>query len=324
MGRIGLALSGGGIRAAVFHMGVLKGLAELGLWEEITYLSTVSGASLGIGLVLGQNGNAWPATGKDFLYNTLPKVEEVMVHKDLQRQALRRLPWYPRYWRHRVDFLAKILEDSWGIEGTMQDLPAFPFWEINCTTFETGQRFRIRRDYMGDAYVGYVQNPTLPISQVMAASAAFPIAIGPYILKTAGLCFTPDKQGYQAVCERTAKKYSLWDGGVYDNLGLSPLYSQGQMDKEVDFVIVSNAGKPLEYRRRWFNVSAGNIKRLLDIALHQVDARVQEVFAPLVVAGRGAYVEISEDFPTTLHAAGEYDYLRLLKDGRDALIRNMI
>src|SRR5689334_9391996 len=44
--RIGLALSGGGFRAAAFHLGVLKRLEELGLLQRIEALSTVSSGSI--------------------------------------------------------------------------------------------------------------------------------------------------------------------------------------------------------------------------------------------------------------------------------------
>ena len=40
---LGVAFSGGGIRSATFNLGVLQGLAELGLLPFIDYLSTVSG-----------------------------------------------------------------------------------------------------------------------------------------------------------------------------------------------------------------------------------------------------------------------------------------
>jgi hypothetical protein len=42
----GLALSGGGFRAAAYHLGVLKRLRELGLLAQIDVLSTVSGGSI--------------------------------------------------------------------------------------------------------------------------------------------------------------------------------------------------------------------------------------------------------------------------------------
>src|SRR5262249_26169098 len=40
---VGLCFSGGGIRSATFNLGVLQGLAELGLLRRFDYLSSVSG-----------------------------------------------------------------------------------------------------------------------------------------------------------------------------------------------------------------------------------------------------------------------------------------
>lgn len=44
--KLGLALSGGGFRAALFHIGVLARLAELDLLRQVAVLSTVSGGSI--------------------------------------------------------------------------------------------------------------------------------------------------------------------------------------------------------------------------------------------------------------------------------------
>src|SRR5690349_2975399 len=44
--RIGLALSGGGYRAAGFHLGTLKKLNELGILDKIHVISSVSGGSI--------------------------------------------------------------------------------------------------------------------------------------------------------------------------------------------------------------------------------------------------------------------------------------
>ncbi|CAI8786629.1 patatin-like phospholipase family protein [Methylococcus capsulatus] len=44
--RLGLALSGGGFRAALFHLGVLAKMAELDLLRHVQMLSTVSGGSI--------------------------------------------------------------------------------------------------------------------------------------------------------------------------------------------------------------------------------------------------------------------------------------
>jgi predicted acylesterase/phospholipase RssA len=45
-GKIGLALSGGGFRASLYHIGVLARLAELDLLRHVEYLSCVSGGSI--------------------------------------------------------------------------------------------------------------------------------------------------------------------------------------------------------------------------------------------------------------------------------------
>ena len=45
-GKVGLALSGGGFRASLYHIGVLARLAELDLLRHVEYLSCVSGGSI--------------------------------------------------------------------------------------------------------------------------------------------------------------------------------------------------------------------------------------------------------------------------------------
>jgi len=291
--RIGLALSGGGMRAAVFHLGALKYLAQAGLLGQVASISSVSGASLCVGAILAANGNVWPDAQR-FYTTTLPAVRELILGHDIQRSALRRLAFHSSFWLHsRVLLIAKALEDNWGITGTMQDLPARPYWEINCTTFETGGRFRIRRDFMGDQAIGFTQRPTLRVSHMMAASAGFPVLIGPYGLETAGMRWTRDKWGRGAEV-KVAPRYALWDGGVYDNLGLDALHKIGRgLDDEIDFLIISNASAPIAYQERRRDISLHNTTRLLDIAMRQVDVlRSREVYASVISRGKGMYLKI--------------------------------
>ncbi|MEZ5583429.1 MAG: patatin-like phospholipase family protein [Candidatus Competibacteraceae bacterium] len=44
--QLGLALSGGGFRAALFHVGILAKLAELDVLRRVGFISTVSGGSI--------------------------------------------------------------------------------------------------------------------------------------------------------------------------------------------------------------------------------------------------------------------------------------
>ena len=51
--RIGLAISGGGVRSATFGLGLLRGLAQGRVLERIDYLSTVSGGGF-VGAMFGR------------------------------------------------------------------------------------------------------------------------------------------------------------------------------------------------------------------------------------------------------------------------------
>lgn len=75
--RIGLALSGGGMRAAVYHLGVLKYLAEKKLLGNVKHISTVSGASICMGLIYACNANQWPKDTQ-LLKQVLPEVKNVL------------------------------------------------------------------------------------------------------------------------------------------------------------------------------------------------------------------------------------------------------
>jgi NTE family protein len=177
---IGIALSGGGIRAMIFHLGLFKWLAENKMLEQVKRISTVSGASLCVGMVYAHNNLKWPSS-EQFLAKVLPSIEKALL-VDLQLSAMRKLIISPKYWNKKVNVVAKVLESKWGVQGKLSDLPVSPIWHINCTTFETGKRFRLGRDEMGDYSIGYVKKPDIPISEAMAASAGFPILIGPYVL----------------------------------------------------------------------------------------------------------------------------------------------
>ena len=53
---LGLALSGGGYRSAIYNYGVLKGLFNCGVLDKIDYLSVVSGGSwIGTALAMSDN-----------------------------------------------------------------------------------------------------------------------------------------------------------------------------------------------------------------------------------------------------------------------------
>ena len=137
--RIGLALSGGGVRAAIFHLGVLSRLASDNLLEHVTFLSTVSGGSLVTGLVYSIAGNRWPSSS-DFLYMVLPQARHAITQTNMQRGIVRRCllpPWRLPFARAKI--VAESIRHTWGITGTLQDIPEDPRWVINATSYESGK-----------------------------------------------------------------------------------------------------------------------------------------------------------------------------------------
>ena len=88
--KIALALSGGGFRATVFHLGVLARLAESEQLENVTFLSTVSGGSLCVGLVYAKNNLRWP-TSEEYTINVLPEVRRILTTFDLQKSLIFRV-----------------------------------------------------------------------------------------------------------------------------------------------------------------------------------------------------------------------------------------
>ncbi len=348
--KIGITLSGGGIRATIFHLGVLKWIAEKGALEEVQRVSSVSGASLCIGMIYAHNNLRWP-TSEEFLTTVLPSIENVLLTNDLQLSALRRLIVSPNYWNKKVNILAAVLENKWGVYGNLSELKGNMMWYINCTTYETGKRFRFCRNNMGDYKVGYVKNPNIPLSDVMAASAGFPVLIGPYSLQTGDYKWVPSRYN-QSGWQPPDSTIHLWDGGVYDNLGLESIFKPtngGTLSDGLNSIIVSNASPSIDIYNRKIGLSVRNLKRLLDISMNQVESlRSRMVMDFMIRSNQGMYIKIGNsaekialeskcqkdlkcyliekclsdeqvvktaNYPTTLRKPTEADYRLLLRHG---------
>jgi NTE family protein len=179
--KIGLALSGGGVRAAAFHAGVLRRLADENLFDAISGLSTVSGGSLAAALIVSKAGLRWPDSiaYRDKVY---PAIRALLTTTDLFTFAA--VGWRG-IWRYktrlissRAAVLADLLTRRWGIDGTLGDLPDRPLWWINTTCMETGKNWRFSKREMGDWQFGRHYKPTFKLAEAVAASAAVPYVIG--------------------------------------------------------------------------------------------------------------------------------------------------
>ena len=273
---IGLALSGGGVRATVFHLGVLARLATDDLLKNVTCISSVSGGSLAIGLIFAQNNNNWP-NSKEYLETVVPKARRILttVHTQSRFVFWSILPPW-RIVRRRAHVLAKIIEKHWNVNGCLQDLPETPEWLINATCYETGKNWRFSKTNMGDYIVNYVKNPVFPISKAISASAAVPALIGPLDLNTRNYNWFRDNGSKIMPSKIEFERVELWDGGVYDNLGTEALWKPGKgLQKKIKFLIASDASAPLATKRQdlihMFRPITRTL-RLVDISIDQTSS----------------------------------------------------
>jgi NTE family protein len=301
---LSLALSGGGVRAMAFHAGALRHLAELRLLEQVAQISSVSGGSLLVGLVLGAADCAWPSS-EQYAGVVLPRIRTALTQNDLGSEALKRL-LAPANWKYllsRANVVAAAIEKAWRIDARLADLPDMPVWSVNATTSETGRRFRFKKTGVGDYELGYAAAAGFKVAEAMAVSAAFPGVIGPFVIETAAYdWYKREAWGLpKEAAERKPPPFAhlhLYDGGVYDNLGTEPHFDSGlQRSKEgSDFLVVSDAGAPFAPSAPgWFRPF--RLKRVADIMSEQTRAlRVRSFVNFLRSHPRdGAYLQIGAD-----------------------------
>jgi NTE family protein len=173
---------------------------------------------------------------------------------------------------------------------TLQDLPDRPRFVFDATNLQSGALWRFAKPYMRDYRVGEVMLPRVPLATAVAASSAFPPFLSPVILKLADGDFTP---GSGAGLQRPpfTTRVSLTDGGVYDNLGLEPVW------KRYETILISDGGGHLGDQERPKRVWPLHAYRVLGIIDNQVRSLRKREAIDAFLAGRrkGAYWGIRTD-----------------------------
>lgn len=282
--RIGLALSGGGSRAIAFHLGCLRALEEIGVMDKVAVLSTVSGGSV-IGAIYASHRGAFPAFEEKIralLSQGLvrPSVRKACTTMEgikamacwvlllLVNSGALALSWLirlvgfvlpariPRSWNlhglkapirrfaSRTTILRRVFnEDVFG-GVRLCDLPTSgPLLIVNAADLRTGSAFYFSSKESGSWRLGRLASSDVTLAHAVTASAAFPLLL-------------PAVDEYLPFNKRDGshrvERVNLTDGGVYDNLGLAPLWPDRDPSislnvSGVDAIICCRAGYGLRF-----------------------------------------------------------------------------
>ncbi len=201
---VGIAMSGGGSRAANFSAAILLELEELGFLQAASALSSVSGSSLTTAYygLFGKDKNRW----------NREKVRELFL-TDFQTHWLARWffpPYMLAYWFtdfDRSDIMKAVFDRFLFEEKTFKDMNEIgPKILINATSLISEKKFVFTEKEFQNLRS---RIDTFPVAEAVMASGAFPGAFHNVTLKN----------------YRAESYVHLFDGGPADNLGVETLLS---------------------------------------------------------------------------------------------------
>jgi predicted acylesterase/phospholipase RssA len=256
--KIGLALSGGGFRASLYHLGLVRFLRDAGLLPRVTHITSVSGGSiLGAHLVLNwdrYNGSAgeFDAAASEFL---------AFVQMDVRNRIIRRFPLaYPfRAPRWLLGLSNRTLTRTGWLEyhyakyllgdRSLFQLPERPQLHILATNLSEGCLCSFNRNGLlmmrrvaGRTFrIDHIHVGLATVPMAVTASSAFPGFFPPFVLTGAEVGADGGEFGRQAYT----------DGGVFDNLGVRmfrflqrPLLMESPLSRD-DFFDLSEVARAL-------------------------------------------------------------------------------
>jgi hypothetical protein len=236
LGNLAVSLSGGGYRAAAFHLGTLRLMDRVGLLPCVVGLSTVSGGTI--------CGMAWVVSlieGKTFgeFYDGFSKY---LIGNNVIAEAMQGLTGGRDHTSHKWASLIGAAADVYarpnlfgdrrfgdvlGAKGLQLEEAIF-----NSTEFHTGLDFRFRRSNRSRTILGN-RNYPLPravaqhvrLADIVAASSCFPGGFEPIVFPQQ--FHWPAQYPLDAALNDLGPDFDtglpLMDGGVYDNQGVESL-----------------------------------------------------------------------------------------------------
>jgi predicted acylesterase/phospholipase RssA len=252
--RTGLALSGGGFRATLYHLGVIRYLRDNGVLDMLTDIASVSGGSI-LGAHLALNWNRYNGTNEQF--DEVARELIRFIQFDVRNHIVRRLPLtmplrvaaqlvgadLPGFSANAM--LERYYREFLYGDRRLFELPERPALHVLATNVSDGVMAVFNRDGLhiqkrntqdSDPF-HHVPGQTASVAKAVGASSAFPGFFPPVQFTAADL----GVHDGQFVTE------SFTDGGVYDNLGTRAfLWLRHYRGEEFSRVLVSDAGKPFQ------------------------------------------------------------------------------
>lgn len=325
--KIGLSLSGGGYRAAAYHLGTLKKLNQLGILKEVDVLSTISGGSI-IGAYYCLQKDNFPEFEKS-LYTKLQSVG-VIGHVLFSFTFLFALLFIalflvPMFWVLFTNYawlspiifvvfmflllklqfiifpvskrIERVFDTFFYDFKTMGDLPAKPALVVGTTNLNTSRLFTFSKDWMQDTTYQYLKDDTGEIVPVKFKAEIFPLSRAVIGSSCVPFAFTPitiDKKFFVNP-ERDFKRVypQLVDGGVYDNQGIHKVMQTGKY--ACKFRIVSDAGNKLEDDR--FRNTFTLLLRTVNVFMARIKnvQMVQGIYTENTIEKEIAYISLGWD-----------------------------
>jgi NTE family protein len=242
----GLSLSGGGFKAAAYHIGGLVRLNELGMLRQIRRLASVSGGSITSGQLASKwSALNWTSDKSDAVATNFMKEVAAPLHEfltecniDAPQGALGLLLPF----RSAADGVAGAYKKHLLHDATLQSLPdaepgKAPEFAFLATSYQLNNMWAFTKAKASNYRIGKILAPDFELARIVAASSAFPPFFCPLKL---------DFKGQTVIKTDLADKHEdpylgsaeLCDGGIYDNMGLEPTF------KSFRNLLVSNAGDP--------------------------------------------------------------------------------
>jgi predicted acylesterase/phospholipase RssA len=255
-GDIALCLSGGGYRAAAFHLGVLDLLDRVGLLPKVRTLSTISGGTI--------VGAAWALScaRKEPFAVFFARAWKTLRSLNVVSEAVAGLGGRGR--REGVSLIRAAAgvyagSDLFG-EAKLGELMASQEGPedliFSATEFHSGLAYRFQTSRRSQVVVGNRPPLRIPaevasqirLADVVAASSCFPAAFEP-------LMFPRDFAWDDAEAVRGAlgpkfpPAVPLMDGGIYDNQGVDgavTVYKRSEMSPQLGLLLVSDTSQRRE------------------------------------------------------------------------------